>query len=278
MIGKLAILLVLAASSTAYAQRSPDTATLDRGDGITRLGLDFGLSFLDDEVTPYSSALRIEPYGQYVMRSGLGFYGALPLARSFGGEGDMPPDEAENTTAVGNLDLGLLYVVDSSPRSSIVFRGGLALPLASDDRAGALTNQFATFPRLTDLALAAPDAWYVRLGVSPLLHGQKLFLRADVGIDIGIDDGDGDDADELLRLNVGGGIDLGVVALSLELVNTATFDDFGNDEDWIHALTGTLRFMGKSFQPVIAVGAPLDDSRRDAVKLYLALGIQVVFK
>jgi len=269
----LAIVFVIVTASGAYAQRSPDTSTLDRGDGITRLGLDFGLSFL--EGPPYDAALRIEPYGQYVSKSGLGFYGALPIARSFGGDAPPPATDVENATAIGNFELGGLYVVDSSPSTSWVFRGGFAFPTASDDGPGALTNVLATYPRLTDLALAVPDAYYVRLAVSPLIHGRKLFLRGDLGIDIGLDT----DNDELVRFNIGGGVDLGTLALSLELVNTATLDDDVPGEDqFLHSLTFTVRFMGKALQPVIAIGAPLDDSARELVKLYFAVGIQFVLK
>src|SRR5688500_17768902 len=93
------LLLLLALAPAARAQRAPDTATLDRGDGITKLGLDLGLTLLDD--TPYDAALRIEPYGQYVLDSGFGFYGALPISASFGDDDDPPGDQDD--VALGNL-------------------------------------------------------------------------------------------------------------------------------------------------------------------------------
>lgn len=270
------LLLGLAVSApAAHAQRAPDMATLDRGDGISKLGIDLGFSVL--EFPAYESALRLEVYGQYVTRSGLGIYGALPLASSFGAADDVEdpldllPDEA---TALGDTDLGLLYTVTQSPRLSFVFRGGLVIPTSSGARDPSATLISATFPRLTDAALAS-NAWYVRLGFSPLIYVDRLFFRADLGFDIGFDD-DGRDANELVRINVGGGVDLGTVALGLELVNIATLDDFGDDEDFLHTLTVTLRFMGEQLQPFLAVGAPLDDSRRDAVDLYVAAGIQFV--
>lgn len=257
--------IILALAATAHAQRAPDMATLDRGDGISKLGIDGAFSSID---TPfYDAALRFELYGQYVLRSGLGFYGALPLARSFG---DAPEPMPQPATALGNLDLGLLYTITKSPRLSWVFRGGVALPTASDSGDAATTNVFATWPRLTDLALTVPDAWYVRVGFSPLIHVHKLFLRIDLGLDLGSDDADA--ADELLRLNVGGGVDLGTVALGLELVNTYSFDD--DDDDFVHTLAFTLRFMLAQYQPFIAVGMPLDDAR-DAIPFFFAAGFQV---
>lgn len=280
-LGLVALLLgiFLVGESAALAQRAPDMATLDRGDGISKIGIDLGFTSLEFPV--YDSALRVEVYGQYVTRSGFGIYGALPFARSFGAateaEDPEPPDLLpNNASAVGNFEVGALYVVTKSPRLSFVFRGGLALPTASSGRDASATLLSATYPRLTDVALAS-DAWYLRLGFSPLIYVDKLFFRADLGLDIGFDDSDGTgDENELIRINVGGGIDLGPVALGVELVNLATLDDFGDGEEFIHTLAVTLRFMGKDLQPFLSVGAPIDDSRRERVNLFLAAGIQIV--
>jgi len=266
----LATLVVLLSSvPVASAQRAPDMATLDRGDGISRLGLDLGFSSL--EAPPYDSALRFELHGQYVTRSGLGIYGALPLSRSFGGEGEPQPPEAYDRTSFGNLDLGLLYVIHGGTLSW-VFRGGVIAPTYTGGRDPALTRYYAAAPRLTDLAMASTD-WHVRLSISPLIHIDRLFLRADIGFDIDI----GNEDYHYLRLNAGGGVDLGVVALSLELVNSATFGDVVRDEDFFHALAFTVRFMGESLQPFLSFGMPIDEYRRDAVRFFVAGGVQVVF-
>ena len=262
--------LLIGFASHAFAQRAPDMATLDRGDGLTKLGFDLGFSSL--EPPPYDAALRFELYGQFVSNSGLGFYAALPIARSFGGEGQPSPPEAENRTSLYSADVGGLYVL-SGDSLSWVFRLGVILPTATDGFDPALTRYFAAGPRLTDLAMASQD-WHVRLSVSPLVHVSNVFLRADVGFDLDI----GDEDYHYLRLNLGGGVDLGVVALSLELVNSATFGDFaGNDEDFFHALAFTVRFMGEQFQPFISVGTPIDDYRRDVIKLFIAGGLAVEF-
>jgi hypothetical protein len=241
-------------------------ATLDRGDGISKFGLDLGLTML--EGAPYDGALRFEPYGQYVLDSGLGFYGNIPFAASFGDDDDPPGDQ--DALALGSLELGLLYVLDA-PTLSWVFRGGLALPTADNDPDGALTNAAAVWPRLTDAALIAPETFYGRFSVSPLLHMDNFFLRADLGFDLGIDN----DSDELLRLNLGAGYDLGVVALALELVNIATLDDFGDDDDFQHTLALTARFMTERLEPFLAVGTPLDEGARRGVDVFISGGIQI---
>jgi hypothetical protein len=266
----LGLTIVLALVGTAQAQRAPDMSTLDRGDGISKVGVDVGMSFID---TPYSLALRLELYGQYVSRSGIGIYGSLPLTSSFGAPGDdedpVPPDAIPNdATALANAEIGGLYVATKSRRLSFVFRGGVSLPTATDGRDEHATLFAGAFPRVADIVNTSGE-WYVRLGFSPLIYADKLFLRFDLGFDIALDDAQ----PHVLRLNAGGGVDLGAVALSLELANDITF--FDGNKDYLDTLALTLRFMGHRFQPYLAVGAPLDDSR-NAVQLFLAGGIQFV--
>jgi hypothetical protein len=268
----LALALIVLASTPALAQRAPDMATLDRGDGISKLGVDVGFTSLRDP--PYDAALRLELYGQFLTRSGFGLYGAFPVTRSFGGEGEpQPPDgpEAYNRTSLSDLDAGMLYVIESGILSW-VFRAGIALPTSTDGRDPFLTRYYGSAPRMTDLALAAGD-WHVRLSISPLIHVDRLFVRADIGFDIDA----GSDDYHYLRLNLGAGVDLGPLALSLELANTGTFGDLDREEDFFHTVAFTLRFMGKQLQPFLSVGSPIDDYRRDDVAFFLAGGLQVAF-
>lgn len=265
----IVISIVLLLAGVAHAQRAPDMATLDRGDGISKFGIDGAFSSID---TPfYDAALRFEVYGQYVTHSGFGIYGAFPLAHTFGNEDDNPDTLPNPATAIGNLELGGLYVITNNPRLSWVFRLGVDLPTASDSRDGTATNFFASW-RITDFAMAVPNAWYVRFGVSPLIHVNHIFFRADLGLDIGLDDDDSN-ANEFLRFNLGGGIDLGTVALSLELANIYNLDQFGEDDDWANTVAFTLRFMLERLQPFISIGTPIDNSR-DAIPFFFAAGIQ----
>jgi hypothetical protein len=271
-----AVVFTSLVAGSAHAQRMPDMATLDRGDGITRLGLDFGAAFVDDdlgEATGADAALRFELFGQYVSRQGLGFYGALPISHLL--------SDVEDETALGNLEVGGLYVIES-PAVSFVFRGGLALPTA-DDEAGVFANFLGVWSRLTDLALVVPDTTYVRLSFSPLYHAGGVFLRADIGLDLAVQSGDEAllEPENLFRLNVGGGVDLGTVALMAELVNIASTetlgDDDGDDEDFAHTFAVTARFMGGSLQPSLTFAIPIDDFGRDVIDFILGAGLQVAF-
>ena len=274
-IGLLGSFLLFAAAP-AHAQRAPDMATLDRGDGISRIGLDFGAAFVDDGADDDGvAALRFDLFGQFVSNIGFGVYGDLPFARSV--------SDAEDETAIGNFELGGLYVIET-PTLSLVFRGGLALPTADDDAAGFLTNYFASWTRLTDITQAIPNVTYMRLGFSPLYHWNRLFLRADVGVDLAVAEGDeatGLEPDTIFRINVGGGIDFGSVALMAELVNLATtedFDDFSeDDEDFIHTFAATARFMGPMVQPYVTFGMPVDTYGLDTIDFFLGAGLQLMF-
>jgi hypothetical protein len=264
------VLAIGALAGSAHAQRAPDMATLDRGDGISKIGIDAGLSFVK---TPYDLALRLELYGQYVARSGIGIYGSLPLSASFGAPSDdedpVPPDAIPNDAAsLSNLELGGLYVVTKSQMLSFVFRLGVSAPTATDGRDEGATRFAAVMPRSTDIVNTVGN-WYARLAFSPLIYADKLFMRFDLGFDIAFDEGD----PHVLRFNLGGGVDLGTVALSLELANSVSF--FDGNEDFLDVLALTVRFMGERFQPYLAVGAPLDSSR-DAIQLFIAGGLQIV--
>lgn len=270
----LTVLVLAATPAAALAQRAPDMATLDRGDGTSKLGLDAGLSLFDAPPdTYYGSALRLELSGQYVLRSGFGFYGALPFAASLGAPGDdvdpAPPDLIPNdAVAAGDLDAGVLYTMTKSPKFSVVFRGGLGFPTATSSRDGVATL-FAAHQgsRFTDIALAT-DAWYARASVSPLFYSNHFFFQADLGVDLNLDG----DYGHLLRVNAGAGYDFGKVALSLELVNIVYLDDDIYPDNEIDSnLAGAIRFMGEKLRPYIAIGGPLDDSY---LQVFIAGGIQ----
>ncbi|HLU67373.1 MAG TPA: hypothetical protein VKZ63_13905 [Kofleriaceae bacterium] len=266
----LAALAVAGAAASpaapALAQRSPDAATLDRADGISRIGLDAAWVSVDSPAM--DAALRLELFGQYVAPSGLGFYGALPLARSVSDGGDE--------TALGAIDVGMLYIIHR-PTVSFAFRGGLGLPTAGDEPGELAVNLIATQARLGDFALVVPDALYGRLAFSPLIHTRGMFVRFDAGVDAPISEGDEVDAQSLLRLNLAVGADLGPVALSGELVNLIATEEIGG-EDFLHTVALSARFMGEVLQPFIAVGLPLDDSTREVVDLFISAGLQVVVR
>ena len=270
--------LLAAMASPAAAQRSPDFATLDRGDGISHIGLDLAFVKMDAPPAPLDGVLHFELHGQFILQSGLGFYGAVPINKSFG---DGPEEgEFDGTAALADIDLGGLYVIHG-PELSFVFRLGLILPTASEDPGDGGANFWGSMFRLTDIAMTNPDAWYARLAFSPLLHAHSLFVRGDLGVDIPFAEDDFR-ADPILRLNLGVGVDLSMAALMLELANIADIDDDDEDpdgdDDFFSTVAVTLRFMGDSLQPYLSVGVPIDEPIRDLAPFFVAGGIQGVFR
>ncbi len=269
-----AMVLLGALAAPAAAQREPDFATLDRGDGISHVGLD--LAWIKLDPPPYDSVLHVEVHGQYILQSGLGFYAALPINKSFG-DG---PDEGENDgrAAIADLDFGGLYVI-SGPELSWVFRLGLVAPIAGDDMGEFLTNVRGANYRITDAALVDPIDWYARVAVSPMFHAHSLFLRIDLGIDVPFaEEDDAYFADPIGRLNLAGGVDFGTAALMIELPTIVYLDDDDDDpdEDVFTTVAATARFMGEVLQPFVSVGTPIDKALRDQVDIIVALGIQGV--
>jgi hypothetical protein len=271
-----ALVVVFLALSTgaALAQPmagSPTFATMDRQDGESKIGGSLGWSFFDDDVLAPGedlTAIRFDVYGHYVGESGLGGYGVLPLSWVFADDDDE--------SAIGNLEGGAVYVIRSGP-NDFVLRGGLTLPTA-DDGTGAFANLLSTWPRLTDVAHAFPETFWLRLSASPILRAGQFVFRFDGGIDVALSS-DGEEPDPFLRLNVGGGIDTGSFVLLGELVNLTTLGDddddvSGDDEDFIHTAAISARFRAGAVEPGIALGFPLDEDVRDFLDFFIIAGLQ----
>jgi hypothetical protein len=247
----------------------PTFFTLDRGDSGSHVGGQLGWTFFDQDDFD-ATGLRIDLYGQYVTPTGFGGYGILPISTLF-------IDNADDETAIGNIEGGVLYVLAQGD-VDFVFRGGLTLPTADDEVLGFVANLLASFPRLTDWAHASPETLWVRLGVSPVFRSGQLVLRLDGGIDVALA-ADDEEPDPILRLNVGGGIDTGTFAILGELVNVGNLeygveDPSGDLDEWLHTLTVGARFRSGAVEPGIAVGFPLDDVVNDAINFFLIAGIQ----
>jgi hypothetical protein len=264
------------ASAQGWPPDAPTFATMDRQDGSSFLGGQLGFSFLDQVAldgpdAPDATGLRFDLYGQYVGRSRLGIYGALPLSHVF-------LEDFEDESAIGNVEAGGIYILRTGPGTEFVLHAGLTLPTA-DDGSGAdiskvATNFISTWPRLTDIAQAWPHALWLRLGVSPIIQRGYLILRADAGLDAALSsDDEFDDPSAIVRLNVGGGLDTGRVALLGELVTLANAADEAG-EDIVHTLALSARFRAGGIEPGLAIGLPLDDRVRDLIDFFVIVGLQ----
>ena len=268
----LALVMIALAAGTVAAQPmagSPTFATMDRQDGESKIGGAVGWTFFDDDAFAEQdiSAARFDIYGHYVAPSGIGGYGQIILSSIFSDEDDE--------SAVGNVEGGVIYVIRTGMHD-IVLRGGITLPTADDDE-GAFANIFATWPRLTDLALAAPETFWLRLSASPILRAGQFVFRIDGGIDFAVSS-DGEEPDPFGRLNLGGGIDTGGFAILGELVTMTSLGDdddaTGDDEDFVHTAAISGRFRLGALEPGVALGFPLDEDIREGIEFFLIAGLQ----
>ncbi len=250
-----ALLASFLVPSTALANpdRTFDPLSMDRHTPETTVGIDFGYEFWDDppgfdDIGVFGLTIG----GHYMSASGLGGYLALPLSYInidpvlFNGDSEL---------AVGNIEAGVAYSKWFRTNTAVVFHGGLTLPTADDDGPGSF-QYYASVPRYGDLVQRVPNSTWLRLGVSPMGREGKLFWRADLGLDFAIDDdNNAGDLSPILRLNLGGGVDLGAVTLLGELVTNIVDNDNGDDSASTLALGA--RFASGTLRPGVGLLFPL---------------------
>lgn len=253
---RLAAALLASVLAPGAALASPDTTfdplSMDRQTFRSTVNVDFGYEFWDDPpLLDNIAVFGLTIAGQYVAPSGIGAYAALPLSYI-----NIDPIlvEGDSELALGNIEAGAVYAKQVRPSTILVFHAGLALPTADDDGPGAF-QAYASVPRYGDLVQRWPNSTWLRFGFSPMGREGKLFWRADVGLDLALDDDNGGDSiSPVLRLNIGGGVDLGSVSLLGELV-TNIVDSSGDDT----ASTFTLgaRFASGNLRPGVGLLFPI---------------------
>jgi hypothetical protein len=253
---RLALLLVCALAAPAAAQEPapatpfPALATTDRTTDHSSFHGSLALSFFEDDGPDL--AARVDLGGQYLTLQGIGGYATIPVSYLSGND--------ESETAIGNIELGGLYVAKGGPNTSFVVRGGLMLPTAPDDLEGLLTNVANLVPRFTDFMGVAPEVTALRLSVSPLHRSGIFFARADAGIDIAIDEADGSDTDPFIRLNLAAGVETSGVVFAGELVTIGTTGEVDENEDrFFHTLAVSGGLSQGKVRPFGALIVPLDD-------------------
>lgn len=244
---------VIASADVAF-----DPLSMDRHMPGSRINLDLGYEVWDDANGTDTTVMGLNIGGQFVGRTGLGGYANIPL--SYIGIENLLLDDSE--LAIGNIEAGLVYTKWFRGNTAMVFHGGVALPTADDDGPGAF-QAFASVPRYGDLVQRVPDSTWLRFGVSPMGRGGILFWRADIGLDLALDE-DSSNLSPIFRINVGGGVDLGGAQLLAELV-TNIVDEQGND-DSASTLALGARFVSGNLRPGIGLLLPIGFENFDALE------------
>jgi hypothetical protein len=227
---------------------------------LTTFSVEFGYEVWDEPANTDIDVYTLNLAGHYVSRGGFGGYFILPITFL-----DLQLGVFEDSdTAIGNIELGFLYN-KWFRQTALVFNAGIGLGTAQDDGASAY-QFFGSFTRLTDVALHTIDSTWLRIGLSPMGRSGKLLWRADVGIDLALDEPETNEISPILHINIGGGIDLGSAQLVAELVNVVT-DDEANDDSGSTVTLGA-RFSSGNLRPGIGLLLPIDF---DNVDLEMAL-------
>jgi hypothetical protein len=259
---RLAAALALAAVTLAGARglalaHGPDAIfdplSMDRHTPVSTLNVDFGYVAYEEPPNTDVTVMGFTLSGQYVNPQGLGGYLSLPLSY-LRGENVLLGLLDDSELAIGNLELGGLWSKYLTAHAAIVLHAGFALPTAADEGI-ARFQALASSPRYGDLVQRVPRSTWFRLGFSPMGRAGKLFWRADVGLDLALDE-DASDLSPIFRINVGGGVDLGSAHLLLELV-TNVFDDGSADESASMLALG-VRFLSGNLRPGFGLLVPID--------------------
>ncbi len=271
LVGFSVALGCITASSLAVAQApassSPRFATLDRIDDRSSAIADLTLAFFDNDFSD-ATGVGLTLHGNVFFTPNLGGFATIPFSR-------IIADNVDDESALGGIELGVLYTPKMNGPTSMIIRGGLVLPTADEDG----TALFTGLARITDLIYGVPDYTSLRLSASLKGRSGQMFWRFDGGLDVPFYTGEGEepsDFDPLIRLNVAAGFDAGAVAIAAELVNLGTTGDIATNNDrFIHTvgLSATLRSSG--VEPMIAISVPLGNDFDSFIDYSIIAGLTV---
>lgn len=238
---------MLLASSVGAADPVFDPLSMDRHTPTSAVSVDFGYEHRDEPPAYRDiTVVGLTVGGHYMSRSGLGGYLVVPLSYTRIEDFNFVEDaEVE----LGNIEAGAAYAKWPRPDTAIVLHNGIALPTGGDFLVQ------TSVPRYGDFVQRWPDSTWLRFGVSPMGRAGKLFWRADVGLDAAIQ-AKNKNIRTAFRINVGGGLDLGLAQLLTEVVTLAIPNNEGDDT--ASTITIGARFKLGSMRPGVGLLFPIN--------------------
>lgn len=252
-----------------------DFHTTDRFTPVTTFGFALGYQAIDDNALFLDSAIGMELAGHFVSQMGGGGYLVVPFSHV---SVDPPVFDGDSELMIGNVEAGFLYAAPLGHRADVLFHLGVALPTAADEELIHAYQPFATTPRYGDLVQRWPNSTWMRLGVSPMGTAGPVFYRADLGLDLMLDDDDdtGVDISPVVRVNVAGGLDFGKGEVSVELATNIVSPEDDTEDETASTLAVGGRFDGGNVHPGIALIFPIDfDGDADAIDFGVAASLTV---
>jgi hypothetical protein len=262
----------IAGLATAVAaeprEQTFDSLSIGRHTPVSAFSFELGYEVWDDNAFSELDVISLKLAGHWVTRTGVGGYVVLPMTYI-----DVATAVSEDSElALGNIEGGALYAKWFG-RTAVVFHGGIALPTAQDEGVASL-QLFGSFTRLADVPLHVIDSTWLRLGLSPMGRSGKLLWRADVGLDLALDE-DAIELSPIIHLNVGGGVDLGAAQLLVELANSFADPEDNNIDDSASTLAFGARFAAGNLQPGVGILLPIDFDGADDYEWALLASLAV---
>lgn len=195
------------ATEAAFVTLDPHGSTTGMTLALATQRMSERLINIDGELGPImrNTLARLGVHGQWMNARGYGGYASLPLLR-------VETDDYAQS-ALGSLELGL---VSGRGRGTLrnVVRVGMVVPTAqSPFLPGGGVAAWGTLVRPSDYATGVSGTW-LRLSTSPMLASGRWLARADVGVDVALDDAS--DFREIGRANLGVAAVLGKHQLGVE--------------------------------------------------------------
>jgi hypothetical protein len=266
LVGSLATLAPSLASADEPAPASTiGFSTMDRAGTENALSVSLGFHVYDDSDGDVTGQ-RLDIYGQdYLPNMDLGIYSSVSFS-------NLMIEDADDINAMSNLEVGALYRMKGGENLDVVLRGGFSIATADEDE-GVLANLATAYQRIGDVVNLLPDKNYMRFSASPIYRAGNAFVRADVGMDIGVS-GDEDIADYLLHANVGAGVSSGKLTVTGELVSVGILDDVDGEEEpdlsdrFVHTGAISARYDAGAVKPYLSFITPLDDDAAGEVFIF----------
>ena len=248
----------------------PGFVVIERFDARSRAGVDFTyLQATEPDFEDRPTSLRFEVHARYVdPASGFGGYLQVPLAYTH--HSDILGDEF-TATSVGDIELGGLFVHTLPARDiTLVVHAGATLPTGetgSNEQSAANLASLVALPELHD---AVPRGISAMLGASVSVRRDKLFARLDLGGDWNLSSSNPSGPGAAIHYDAGAGLDLGSVAVMLELENAL----LTKDQSGLHAIALSVRAELPPASPYTAIIVPLGSGISNFVELAVIAGIE----
>lgn len=168
-----------------------------------------------------TSLLGLQLGAQHITALGFGGYVALPLAFAVG--------DGDSEGAVGNLELGGLYVIRSAGGPDVYLRGGFALDTADDTGALAVPTVTAV-PRLVDALPTGLATSWIRSGGGVRGRTGGFVYGGALSVDIPLDSGAGG-PDAFLGFAASLGAELPEIGVSVGVALIQAFGGGGGGDD-----------------------------------------------